>query len=54
MQEIADGNFREDLYHRISVIVIHVPTLNERVSDIPTLTEKFMEEIGEDNGMNKK
>lgn len=54
MQEIADGNFREDLYHRISVIVIHVPTLNERVSDIPTLAEKFMEEICEDNGINKK
>ena len=54
MQEIADGNFREDLYHRISVIVIHVPTLNERVSDIPTLAEKFMEEICQDNGINKK
>jgi len=54
MQEIADGNFREDLYHRLSVIVIHVPTLNERVSDIPTLAEKFMEEICEDNGINKK
>ncbi|MDB9883430.1 sigma 54-interacting transcriptional regulator, partial [Bacteroidia bacterium] len=54
MQEIADGNFREDLYHRISVIVIHVPTLNERVSDIPTLAERFMVEICQDNGINKK
>ena len=37
MQEIEDGNFREDLYHRISVIVVHIPTLNERVEDIPIL-----------------
>ena len=36
-EEIKAGRFREDLYHRVSVIVIHVPTLNERVSDIPTL-----------------
>lgn len=54
MQEIEDGNFREDLYHRISVIVIHVPTLNERVTDIPILADKFLEEICEDNGINKK
>lgn len=54
MQEIEDGNFREDLYHRISVIVIHVPTLNERVTDIPTLADKFLEEICQDNGINKK
>ncbi|MFY0643460.1 MAG: sigma-54-dependent Fis family transcriptional regulator [Bacteroidia bacterium] len=54
MQEIEDGNFREDLYHRISVIVIHVPTLNERLSDIPTLADKFLEEICQDNGINKK
>ncbi len=54
MQEIADGNFREDLYHRISVIVIHVPSLNERVTDIPALAEKFMHEICEDNGIHKK
>ena len=54
MQEIEDGNFREDLYHRISVIVIHVPTLNERVADIPVLADKFLEEICQDNGINKK
>jgi DNA-binding NtrC family response regulator len=54
MHEIAEGNFREDLYHRISVIVIHVPTLNERVSDIPVLADKFLEEICQDNGINKK
>ena len=45
MQEIEDGNFREDLYHRISVIVVHIPTLNERIDDIPILAEKFMEDI---------
>lgn len=54
MQEIEDGNFREDLYHRLSVIVIHVPTLNERAADIPILAEKFMEEICQDSGINKK
>ena len=54
MHEIGEGNFREDLYHRISVILIHVPTLNERVSDIPVLAEKFMEELCEDSGVNKK
>jgi DNA-binding NtrC family response regulator len=54
MQEIEVGNFREDLYHRISVIVVHIPTLNERVDDIPILAEKFMEDICQDNGINKK
>jgi two-component system, NtrC family, nitrogen regulation response regulator NtrX len=54
MQEIDDGNFREDLYHRISVIVVHIPTLNERVEDISILAEKFMEDICQDNGINKK
>ena len=54
MQEIEDGNFREDLYHRISVIVVHIPTLNERVDDIPILAEKFVEDICQDNGINKK
>ncbi|MBR9861715.1 sigma-54-dependent Fis family transcriptional regulator [bacterium] len=54
MKEVQEGNFREDLYHRIAVIVIHVPTLNERVTDIPTLADKFLEEICQDNGINKK
>jgi DNA-binding NtrC family response regulator len=53
MKEISEGNFREDLYHRISVIVLHVPTLNERVTDIPILAEKFVEEICQDYGINK-
>lgn len=50
-KEIEKGNFREDLYHRLSVIVIAVPSLNERVSDIPLLSEYFMKEICEDYGM---
>lgn len=49
--EIAKGNFREDLYHRLSVILIHVPSLNERVADIPLLAQHFVEEICSDYGM---
>ena len=50
-QEIAKGNFREDLYHRLSVIVIHVPSLNERKEDIPLLATHFLNEICENYGM---
>ncbi len=53
-KEIAENNFREDLYHRLSVILIHVPSLNERIEDIPILTEHFMNLICEDYGMSKK
>ncbi|MFM2206222.1 MAG: hypothetical protein RL213_197 [Bacteroidota bacterium] len=49
--EIAKGNFREDLYHRLGVILIHVPSLNERASDIPLLAQHFVEEICADYGM---
>lgn len=45
-KEIADGNFREDLFHRLSVIVIHVPPLAERREDIPLLADKFLHDIG--------
>ncbi len=44
--EIDKGNFREDLYHRLSVIIIHVPPLRERSSDVPLLTQHFTETIG--------
>lgn len=45
VEEIAKKNFREDLYHRLSVILIHVPPLAERKEDIPLLARHFMEEI---------
>ncbi|MFN8437251.1 MAG: sigma-54 dependent transcriptional regulator [Cytophagales bacterium] len=47
-QEIAEGRFREDLYHRLSVIVINVPSLDQRKDDIPLLVEKFLEDIAKD------
>lgn len=53
-QEIASGNFREDLFHRLSVIVLEVPSLNERLDDIPLLAEHFMSQICSDYGMAKK
>ena len=53
-KEIEAGNFREDLYHRLSVILIHVPSLNERLDDIPLLAEKFVSEICEENAMPRK
>lgn len=49
-EEIAARNFREDLYHRLSVILIHVPTLNERAEDIPLLAQHFMELVAESQG----
>jgi DNA-binding NtrC family response regulator len=48
--EITKGNFREDLYHRLSVIIIHVPSLEERTEDIPLLTKHFMEIISAEMG----
>jgi two-component system nitrogen regulation response regulator NtrX len=54
LKEIEKGNFRMDLYHRLSVILIHVPSLNERKDDIPLLAERFVKEICEDNGLPRK
>jgi transcriptional regulator with GAF, ATPase, and Fis domain len=48
--EIEKGNFREDLYHRLSVVVINVPPLRERKDDIPLLVTNFMEIIAQDMG----
>lgn len=53
-QEIAEGKFREDLYHRLSVILIKVPSLNERKEDIKPLSEHFSEQICKDYGMPTK
>lgn len=53
-KEIENGNFREDLYHRLSVIVIEVPALNQRKDDIPILAEHFLNELCDEYGMPKK
>ena len=53
-KEIEENRFREDLYHRLSVIVVKVPALNDRKDDIPLLVDKFLNDIGEDYGARKK
>jgi two-component system nitrogen regulation response regulator NtrX len=54
LQEVEEGRFRVDLYHRLSVILVHVPSLNERADDVPLLAEKFVKEICEDYGVPRK
>lgn len=53
-KEIEEGNFREDLYHRLAVILIHVPSLNDRRDDIPLLAEHFMTIICAEHGIPRK
>ncbi len=52
--EIEKGNFREDLYHRLSVIVLHVPSLDERKDDIPLLVDYFIDQVCTESGMPRK
>lgn len=52
--EIEKGNFREDLYHRLSVIVIQVPDLKDRSDDIPVLIEYFVDQVCTESGMHRK
>jgi DNA-binding NtrC family response regulator len=54
LREVEEKNFRLDLYHRLGVILIHVPSLNDRKDDIPLLVEKFLLDIAEDYGQAKK
>lgn len=49
-KEIAEGKFREDLFHRLSVIEINVPSLNDRKEDIPLLVQYFTQQIANENG----
>jgi two-component system, NtrC family, nitrogen regulation response regulator NtrX len=53
-KEITENRFREDLYHRLSVIVIKVPALNKRVEDIPLLVEKFLGDLALETGAKRK
>ncbi|OBQ56476.1 sigma-54-dependent Fis family transcriptional regulator [Tamlana sp. s12] len=53
-KEIEEGRFREDLYHRLAVILIEVPSLNNRREDIPLLVRHFSEKIASDNGSSQK
>jgi DNA-binding NtrC family response regulator len=54
LKEVDEKSFRLDLYHRLSVILIHVPSLNERRDDIPVLVDQFLHDICADYGIAKK
>lgn len=54
LKEVEEKNFRLDLYHRLSVIIIHVPSLNDRREDIPLLVDKFLADVCLDYGIAKK
>jgi two-component system, NtrC family, nitrogen regulation response regulator NtrX len=54
LKEVEEKNFRLDLYHRLGVILIHVPSLNNRREDIPALVDRFLQDIAKDYGQAKK
>ncbi|MFT3844380.1 MAG: sigma-54 dependent transcriptional regulator [Lacibacter sp.] len=54
LKEVEAKNFRLDLYHRLSVIIIHVPSLNERKEDIPLLADHFLQQVADEYGQAKK
>ena len=54
LKEVEAKSFRLDLYHRLSVIIIHVPSLNERREDIPLLADHFLQQVADDYGQTKK
>jgi two-component system, NtrC family, nitrogen regulation response regulator NtrX len=54
LKEVENKNFRLDLYHRLGVIIVHVPSLNDHLSDIPLLVDRFLEDIGNEYGQSKK
>ncbi len=54
LKEVDDKNFRLDLYHRLGVIIVHVPSLNERKDDVPLLVDFYIEKIADEYGQTKK
>lgn len=54
LKEVENKNFRLDLYHRLGVIIVHVPCLNDRLGDIPLLVDRFMEDVATEYGQPKK
>ena len=54
LSELETKNFRLDLYHRLSIVLIHIPSLNNRRDDIPLLTDFFLHQIAEEYGQEKK
>ncbi len=54
LTEVENKSFRLDLYHRLGVIIVHVPSLNDRLGDIPLLVDRFLEDVGTEYGQSKK
>jgi len=54
LKEVENKNFRLDLYHRLGVIILHVPSLNERTADIPLLIDRFLQDIAAEYGQSRK